>query len=152
MSRTPNVTVSAILDTCVCLCRCLVGGELRHCAVTSHITILLLLLFLHLLLHLLLLLRMLKNNLYPQSVPEIHAACCWHANSFLTKYLQLSYLPCIVRLESGRSRVQNPACARIFSGSSHTSDFKIGTPVATLPGAWRQRVSTGTGGPCVSIL
>ena len=29
----------------------------------------------------------------------------------------------------------NPACAGIFSGSSHTSDFKIGTPVATLPGA-----------------
>ena len=24
-----------------------------------------------------------------------------------------------------------------FSGSSHTSDLKIGTPVATLPGAWR---------------
>ena len=23
-----------------------------------------------------------------------------------------------------------------FSGSSHTSDLKIGTPVATLPGAW----------------
>ena len=31
----------------------------------------------------------------------------------------------------------NPACAGIFSGSSHTSDLKIGTPVATLPGAWR---------------
>ena len=46
----------------------------------------------------------------------------------------------------------NPACARIFSGSSHTSDFKIGTPVATLPGAWRYRVSTGTGRPGVSIL
>ena len=29
----------------------------------------------------------------------------------------------------------NPACAGIFSGSSHTSDLKIGTPVATLPGA-----------------
>ena len=28
-----------------------------------------------------------------------------------------------------------------FPGSSHTSDFKIGTPVATLPGAWRCRVS-----------
>ena len=28
----------------------------------------------------------------------------------------------------------NPACAGIFSGSSHTSDIKIGTPVATLPG------------------
>ena len=37
-------------------------------------------------------------------------------------------------------------------GSSHTSDFKIGTPVATLPGAWRYRVSTGTGRPGVSIL
>ena len=46
----------------------------------------------------------------------------------------------------------NPACARIFSGSSHTSDLKIGTPVATLPGAWRYRVSTGTGRPGVSIL
>ena len=41
---------------------------------------------------------------------------------------------------------------RDFSGSSHTSDFKIGTPVATLPGAWRYRVSAGTGWPGVSIL
>ena len=40
----------------------------------------------------------------------------------------------------------------IFSGSSHTSDLKIGTPVATLPGAWFYRVSAGTGQPGVSIL
>ena len=46
----------------------------------------------------------------------------------------------------------NPACAGIFSGSSHTSDLKIGIPVATLPGAWRYRVSAGTGWPGVSIL
>ena len=46
----------------------------------------------------------------------------------------------------------NPACARIFSGSSHTSDLKIGTLVAALPGAWRYRVSAGTGQPGVSIL
>ena len=46
----------------------------------------------------------------------------------------------------------NPAWAGIFSGSSHTSDFNIGTPVATLPGAWRYRVSAGTGRPGVSIL
>ena len=46
----------------------------------------------------------------------------------------------------------NPACSGIFTGSSHTSDLKIGTPVATLPGAWRDRVSTGTGRPGVSIL
>ena len=46
----------------------------------------------------------------------------------------------------------NPACAEIFPGSSHTSDLIIGTPVATLPGAWHYRVSTGIGGPGVSIL
>ena len=46
----------------------------------------------------------------------------------------------------------NSACARIFPGSSHTSHFKIGTPVASLPGAWRYRVSAGTGRPSVSIL
>ena len=46
----------------------------------------------------------------------------------------------------------NPAWEKIFSGSSHTSDFKIGIPVATLPGAWRYRVSAGTGRPGVSIL
>ena len=39
-----------------------------------------------------------------------------------------------------------------FSGSSHTSDLKIGTPVATLPGDGRSRVSAGTGQPGVSIL
>ena len=41
---------------------------------------------------------------------------------------------------------------RDFPRSSHTSDLKIGTPVATLPGAWRYRVSAGTGRPGVSIL
>ena len=46
----------------------------------------------------------------------------------------------------------NPACGGIFSGSSHTSNLKIGTPVATLPGAWHYRVSAGTGQPGVSIL
>ena len=48
----------------------------------------------------------------------------------------------------------NPACTGIFFGvePSHISDLKIGTPVATLPGAWRYRVSDGTGRPGVSIL
>ena len=45
------------------------------------------------------------------------------------------------------------SCSRWdFSRSSHTSDFKIGTPVATLSGAWRYRVSAETGQPGVSIL
>ena len=42
--------------------------------------------------------------------------------------------------------------SRDFSGSSHTSDLKTGTPVASLPGAWYCRVSTGTGWHGVSIL
>ena len=45
------------------------------------------------------------------------------------------------------------ACAEIFyPGSSHTIDLKIGTLVATLPGAWCHRVSAGTGRPSGSIL
>ena len=41
---------------------------------------------------------------------------------------------------------------RDFSGSSHTSDLKTGTAVATLPGALHCRVRAGTGRPGVSIL
>ena len=37
-----------------------------------------------------------------------------------------------------------------FSWSSHASDLRIGTPMATLPVAWRSRVSAGPVGP-VSI-
>ena len=54
------------------------------------------------------------------------------------------------------SRAEDPGFEsrihRDFSGSSHTNDSKIGTPVATLPGAWRYRVNTATGRPGVSIL
>ena len=46
----------------------------------------------------------------------------------------------------------NHACDGIFLGLSHTSDLKIGTPVATLSGAWCYRVSAGIGWPGVSIL
>ena len=41
---------------------------------------------------------------------------------------------------------------RDFSGSNHTSDFKISTPVATLPGAWRDKVSVGTVRPRIDLL
>ena len=60
----------------------------------------------------------------------------------------------VVRRPPGERKVPGsyPACAGIFSGSSHTSDLNIGTPVATLPGACRYRVSAGTGWPGVSIL
>ena len=57
-------------------------------------------------------------------------------------------------VEASTSRAEDPRfesrLRRDFCGSSHTSDLKTGTPVATLPGAWRYRVSAETGWPCVS--
>ena len=59
-------------------------------------------------------------------------------------------------VKASTSRVEDPGFEsrlfRNFSKSSHTSDLKSGTPVATLPGTWRHRVSAGTGWPSVSIL
>ena len=59
-------------------------------------------------------------------------------------------------VKASASRAEDPgfeSCLRRdFSVSSHTSDFKIGTPLATLPGAWRYRVSAETGRPGVSVL
>ena len=40
-----------------------------------------------------------------------------------------------------------PLASGIFLGPSHSSDLIIGTPVATLPGAWSYRVSAGLVGP-----
>ena len=67
-------------------------------------------------------------------------------------------MDCLVDLldKASTSSVEDPGfeslLRRDFSGSSHTSDLKIGTPVATLPGAWRYRVSAGAGRPGVSVL
>ena len=62
-------------------------------------------------------------------------------------YLLLS-LTC---LESGRPGVRF-LLALGFFWLSHTNNLRIGTLVATLPDAWRYRVSTRTGWPGVSIL
>ena len=59
-------------------------------------------------------------------------------------------------VKASASRAEGPEfesrSRRDFSGSSNASDLKIGMPVATLSGAWRYRVSAGTGCPGVSIL
>ena len=59
-------------------------------------------------------------------------------------------------VKASASRSEDPGfesrLRRDFSGSSHISDLNIGTPAATLPGAWRSRVSAGTGRPGVSVL
>ena len=66
----------------------------------------------------------------------------------------VSLVGLVVKVSASRSAYLGliPAFAvDIKSRSSHASDFKIGTPVGTLPGAWRDRVSAGTGWACVSI-
>ena len=60
-------------------------------------------------------------------------------------------------VEASASRAEDPGFeSRLsrgdFSGSSHTSDLKIGTQVVNLPSDWRYRVSAGAGWPGVSIL
>ena len=39
----------------------------------------------------------------------------------------------------------------LFAGPVHSSQLKVGTPVATLPGVWYDRVMARTGWPGVSI-
>ena len=52
-------------------------------------------------------------------------------------------------VKSSATRAEDPRfkfrLARIFPGWIHTSNLIISTPLATLPGAWRYRVSAGTG-------
>ena len=82
--------------------------------------------------------------------------------TWLEKIFRLAFLaPFSHRLaglvvKASASRAEDPGfesrLRRDFSGPIHTSDVNIGTPVATLPGAWRYRVSTGTGRPDVRIL
>ena len=59
-------------------------------------------------------------------------------------------------VKASTSRAEDPGFESCLqqdsSGSSHTSDFKIGTPVAILPGAMWYMVSTGTGWSGVSML
>ena len=54
-------------------------------------------------------------------------------------------------VKASASKAEDPGFeSRLRSLYGHTSDSKIGTPVATLPGAWRYRVRAGTGWPDVS--
>ena len=56
-------------------------------------------------------------------------------------------------VKASASRLEDPGFdfRGDFSGSSHTTDLKINSPVATLPGTSSYRVSAGTGSPDVSI-
>ena len=83
---------------------------------------------------------------------HLAAVCCCFGGrpkgqSFLSPQLPDRLVGLVVKASA--SRAKDPG---IFPGSSHTSDLKIGTPVATLPGASSFRVSAGTGLPGVGIL
>ena len=101
-----------------------------------------------------------SNKLDIYSIKEWHRVCFCGVSSINIVLLVRSpprmdhLIGLMVRRPPWERKVpgSNPVCAGIFSGSSHTSDLKTGTPVATLPGAWRYRVSTGTGRLGVSIL
>ena len=80
---------------------------------------------------------------------------CGKCNSDLTHLPSTDRLVRLV-VKASTSRAEDPGFeSRLrldFSASSPTRDLKIGTPVATPPGAWRYRVNAGTGWPGVSIL
>ena len=92
-------------------------------------------------------------------VPVCLSVClsvCQSVSLSLSLSLSLSYRLAGLVVKASASGAEDPGfeshLQRDFSGWSHASDFKIGTPVATLPGAWRYEVSDGTGRPGVSIL
>ena len=84
-----------------------------------------------------------------------HLGCAGIKHIDCGQFPALNYLVGLV-VKVSASRAKDPGYEscwwRDFSGSSHTSDLNIGTPVAALPEAWRSRVSAGTGQPGVSIL
>ena len=56
-------------------------------------------------------------------------------------------------IRKNHTKMVNPrGIAREEEEEEDTSDLKVGTPVATLPGTWHCRVSAWTGWPDVSIL
>ena len=67
----------------------------------------------------------------------------WRAEALFLQYSLSKYTPQASGVVEGGGRGVK---------SSHTSHLKIGTPVATLSGAWHYRISAGTGWPGVSIL
>ena len=85
-----------------------------------------------------------------------HAKCCKKVRGIST-LCPLCYSDRLAGLvvKASASGAEDPVfeshLRRDFSGPSHTSDLKLGTPVATLPGAWSCRVSAGTGRPGVSM-
>ena len=82
------------------------------------------------------------------NMPTVHRPYSWDffvfaqytyilEHIFTTVYRLVRLVGLVVRRPPRERKIpgSNPACDAIFSGSSHTSDSKIGTPMVTLPGA-----------------
>ena len=93
----------------------------------------------------------------PSRQGENLAVCAFSSSSPSSSVFLQFLLPLWCRGKMSAWRVVDLGLIRtftmdFFSMSSHTSDWKIGTLVATLPGAWCYRIITGTGWPGVSVL
>ena len=108
-----------------------------------------------------------RNPIIPVDSWSTRRVCCIEncfcdlKNNEMTTKLLIIRAICLHRLaglvvKASASGAQEPGfesrLRRDIFGSSHTSDFKIGTSVTTLPGDWHYRVSAGTGRPGVSVL
>ena len=78
----------------------------------------------------------------------LHLFILFHFSSSVPSSSAHRLLGIVVKASASGAQVPGFECDGIF----HTSDFKIGTPVATLTGVWPYRVNTGTGQPGVHIL
>ena len=93
-----------------------------------------------------------NNNNNNNITGRLKQKCFWY--SLLRRKLspiRTAWLAQWLTVKASASRAEDPGFeSRLrgdFSRSSHTSDLKIGIPVATLPGAWRYRVSARLVGP-----
>ena len=92
-----------------------------------------------------------ENRLIRDAIPA-----GFHCNTSRSIIRIANSPPAPPRWPSGKASVSRavriPLAPGFFRGRVIPETHKIGTPVATLPGAWHYRVSTGTGRPGVSIL
>ena len=97
-----------------------------------------------------------KSLLWPHSIGIRGATLLEYKKGLKRPTLAWNEMPFATVVKASASRATDPGLdsrlRRNFSGSSHTRDLKTGTPVATLAGAWQNRVSAGTGWPGFSIL
>ena len=85
------------------------------------------------------------------SQPRLPGVCCLPV-TFDLPLLHHRLIGVVVKARAADAGFDSRLRRGDFSGSGHTSDLGIVPPVANLPGAWRYRVSAGTGWPGVNIL